>query len=192
SADPLVADDFLIGFPSAEISTLAKKLPADLIVMATKAPQSFLKRWLGSTAYEVIAKTLTPVLLIPPKATNKSIKYINIAIEHPKDLDYVLSSISWVKYIPEVVINLIHINENLNGLKKVFDQALEEYKDWNLRFNNIAHTNIVEALVNLAENDDNDLLVVYHKDKAWLDSLLHKSVSKQVLGQINAPLLIVS
>lgn len=72
--DPLVSDEFLIGFPASEIIGLASQNKADLIVLSTKTPHNLIKRWLGSTALEIISRTEVPALLIPPKAELKHLK----------------------------------------------------------------------------------------------------------------------
>jgi nucleotide-binding universal stress UspA family protein/glutaredoxin len=191
TTDPIVSEEFLVGYPASEIPLLAEKSSADLIVMATRAPHSFLKRWLGSTASEVISKTIVPTLLIPPNALVKSFENINIAIENPEDLTYILKKIEWVKSIVNAKINVIHINKNLNGLRPKFDKVIQDNQEWHLTFRNITQENPASALLEIGQDLSNDLLVIYHKDRGWLNDLLNKSTSKKIMGQINSPLLVV-
>lgn len=189
--DPLVSDEFLIGFPASEIISLSSKQKADLIVLSTKTPHNLIKRWLGSTALEIVSRTEVPALLIPPKAELKQFKKIVIALEHPEDLDYILSKSQWLKSIPASEISVVHVNQHLNGKEVKFNKSIDSHSDWNLKFQKISHANTATALIELSQNDETDLMVVFHKDKTWIDDLLNKSTSKKVIGHMKVPILVV-
>ena len=189
--DPLVSEEFLIGFPASEIVELAKQQEADLIVLSTKTPHNLIKRWLGSTAIEIISHTTVPALLIPPKAELKEFKNVFIALEEPGELDYILSKTSWLKKMQGSEISVVHVNPKLNGMEIRFNDIIEKHHDWNLKFVKISHTDTATALIELSQKEDTDLMVVYHKERTWLDDLLNKSTSKKVIGHMNVPILVV-
>jgi nucleotide-binding universal stress UspA family protein len=190
-SNPLVSNEFLIGFPASEIVDLATQQKADLIVLSTKTPHNLIKRWLGSTAVEIISRTTVPALLIPPDAELKEFKKIYIALEQPEELDYILTKVDWLRKMQVSEISVVHVNQKLTGKETRFNDMIDKQKEWNLKFQKISHTDTATALIELSQNEDTDLMVVYHKDRRWLDDLLNKSTSKKVIGHMDVPILVV-
>jgi nucleotide-binding universal stress UspA family protein len=189
--DPLIIDEFLVGYPAKEITKLAKNKNADLIVMSTRAPQSFLKRWLGSVANEVVSNTNVPTLLIPPNTKINNFKKIVLALESPEDLKHILPKIQWVKQMKDSHIEVLHIKNTDIDEDIDFDLVISEHLDWPLKFNAIQAKKPTDILLNLSEADTNDLIIIYHKDRSWLLDFLNKSDSKKIIGHMKVPILVV-
>ncbi len=189
--DPLIIDEFLVGYPAKEITKLAKNKNADLIVMSTRAPQSFLKRWLGSVANEVVSNTNVPTLLIPPNTKINNFKKIILALESPEDLKHILPKIQWVKQMKDSHIEVLHIKNTDIDEDIDFDLVICEHLDWPLKFNAIQAKKPTDILLNLSEADTNDLIIIYHKDRSWLLDFLNKSDSKKIIGHMKVPILVV-
>ena len=55
----------LVGDPSAEITAVARRENADLVIMATHGLTGYRKMFLGSTTEKVLRQTTIPVLVVP-------------------------------------------------------------------------------------------------------------------------------
>lgn len=168
----------------------------DLVVMGTLGASGIEKFFLGSNTAHLIERTDCPVLAVPKETNLEHIKKIafstkieNFDAEMNKLRDYLEMFSSdftafYVKEAGEVVIE--HAEEMGKRMRKILGNAL---KDNQLNFKVIENEDVVHGIDEFIDKEKSDLLILFHKERNFLERLLHRSISKELAFHAKIPVL---
>ena len=170
----------------------------DLIIMSTKAEDTFWKRILSSVSIEVSRRSLKPVIVVPPEAEIKFPKKMVVGVVNEFLYDDSLEFLLDFAHENGVFLEFVHVaNENVNfeWLKNKLTEKLLSYGKKLPGFKIIPLRNgfehVDESLQNKASYDATDMLVLMTHHRNLINSLGHRRISKRVLLKPHLPVMIL-
>lgn len=181
----------------SSIGNYAKKMEIDEIIMATKDNYDLFDRWLGTVSFGVIKTSKIPVRLIPPNSTYNSLTNILVALDEDMDVNSQLDFLgSWNKELG-AKMSFIHIkdsaDDNFDLIKEQIVNKYFESNDAQFSFEIIEseQSNIAQGIINYAENENMDLVCVFPRSQALLETIFFKSISKSLILSTKSPLYFI-
>ena len=200
--------------PAAGILHCAEALPADLIVLGTHGRGGFERFMLGSVAEKVLRKARWPVLTVPPPATHVT-KLPFKQILCP--VDFFEPSLSALRYAFSIAeesnaaLTLLHVIEWPVEDEMVIDRALDfpegrsrmqaeaerrlnatiprDARLWCEPVTKVVWGKAYRAILDAAERQSVDLIVMGVRGRHALDLLLFGSTTNQTVRQAPCPVL---
>lgn len=183
-----------IGSVSYRLQEIVKAHDAFCLVMGTESAGLVKRIFVGANTLETMHTVDLPVLVIPHQAKYKGIKQLILASdlikqEKPSTLKYVTEWINFFKarFIIIYVANnskMKHVAENI-----AMQNVLEDFKP---EFHFTEKSNVDEGIKEYIEESHPDVLVVIHRRLGFLDSIFHKSKSRQFILHPHIPVLAIS
>ena len=166
--------------------------------MGTRDKYTVLDKWIGTISLSVIKTVSIPVYLIPPFAKYKGFNSTLVASDsHIGNKPLV----QWIKEwnLPhQSFIRFLHIrnvkNPNFEAEKKTIVEGFFEDEDPTFGFEIISKSNedISQSLLASAYNYGSDLIVAIPENQTFINALLFKSVSKELIMKSEIPLLFLN
>jgi nucleotide-binding universal stress UspA family protein len=183
-----------LGEPIEELEAICKSLDPMAVIMGSHGVTGFERMIMGSTTLNAIKHLKCPVIVIPPGTTYHGIRKIGLAC----DFENVVQSTP-VEYIKNIVREFGADLYVLNVQDKRDDEAEEPMMDTvyldamleDVRPNYVQLTgkNVVESITSFAENNNLDLVMMIPKKHTFIDSLFHKSQSKELITHAHIPIV---
>lgn len=189
---------FETGDVSSHLIHLAGDEKYAMVIMSTRAEDSFMKRMLGSISTQVGKLGSKPVIVVPP---NTPIKYpgklvvgLTENLLKGKALDELLNFATDQQLIVDF-INATNDQEAFRKLKNNLYERLVQRKDqltgFNIRSVDYVEGKVHETLSDYAQRAHAGLLVLVTKHRNLIESLTHQSVSKKALLHPSLPLMLM-
>jgi len=164
-----------------------------LMVIGTKESNKTQKKWLGSVSTQMIKKSKSPLLLVPPKAQYQGFKNVLVCV-NDTDID-IQASEKIISLIasnrPEV--HLVHIGEDYKyNHKKIYKHWKEAYPFGGVRCNTIEHKAEANALEGYCQRYEIDLIVVARQEKNLWQKLFYSSFTKDLSIHSVIPVLVIN
>lgn len=167
----------------------------DFVVMGVSGSNLFEEMFGSSNATDVIARTSTPVLIVPPEANFHGISNVALAVEL-EHLDETLPMgdldkwLHWLK--PKV--HIAHVNEGRSESLSAEEQtALQSLKEKFLLFDPSTHVlsgeSFTDALNHLAEQQHINLLFTFPQKHRFFDLLFKSSHTRRLVFHSKVPVL---
>ncbi len=184
---------------SAAIIARAAQSDIAMIVMAPRSSKKLLGKWLGSTSTTVSESSNRPVYLVPEDARFRPLKKIVVANNHVSAETYPLWQIEGLADLFKASVHFVHVEwprqygplrfvpwrlmEKLVGdsptAKYPFDVVTVEKED------------ITAGLLEYAEEEDADLVVIVNNLRNRWRSLLHASLTQDLALRAKRPILVL-
>lgn len=179
---------------SAEIVRCANDVNCHLIVTALRGSYNIVDRIIGTVTQQIFNKAERPVLAVPFNAEFSQINEIlfpsnvshfsHIKEKDEDDLDWVLSQHDlWA----DAKINMIHIHEGKQGL----DIVENNYPYSSMRLIHSFSKTVEEGLLKYIKKKKFDLIVLQKVNRSFWEDIFHKSITKSILFNSKAPVLLV-
>jgi nucleotide-binding universal stress UspA family protein len=163
------------------------------VVMGTQGASGLKASLFGSNAADVMQRSTIPVLTVPEESRYREPRRILLADDggevRPGTLDLLLDIARWSK--AEVMI--VRVMEE--GTDPEHAQATSSYDDL---LGGVPHShhpvsgeNVADAISDMADQSDVDLVVMVHRHLGFFGSLFHASSSKRMALHTHVPLLIL-
>ena len=184
------------GFVAEKIVDISKSIHADMIVMGSKGITNAFDRWIGSIAQKVKNLAECPVWVVPEHAS----------LEYPKEILYAADfdgdEIETVKKLLKIIkpldakCNVVHVQastepnveEEIEAMVSYLEDTFEHEK---VKIASIKSNDIVNGLEKYMKIHKPNVLAMGTHEKAFLDILFVKSVSKHFLQEAKVPLLCI-
>lgn len=184
------------GFVAEKIVEISESIHADMIVMGSKGITNAFDRWIGSIAQKVKNLAECPVWVVPEHAS----------LVYPKEVLYAADfngdEIEAVKKILEITkpldakCDVVHvhnsaepnIDEEIEAMVSYLEDTFEHEK---VKFATIKSDDIIDGLEKYLKIYKPNVLAMATHDKAFLDKLFLKSVSKHFLQEAKLPMLCI-
>lgn len=175
---------------------LAKSRNASLVVAGSTGKSDFARFFLGSNTKILAQSCSLPLLIIPPESNFDNIDNIVFAcdIKHasettPKDLfKYLTSKLQSKVLVVNVELESKPYSSNTIDEQKTLHRLL---KDIPTEFHFIKNNNLVEGILQFADEKEAKLIVAVPRSYSFLETIFHKSVTKKLTDTSEIPLLIM-
>lgn len=170
----------------------------EMIIMSTKAENTFWRRLLSSVSHEVSKRSHKPAIIVPPQADIKFPRKILVGLV--KDLLYedVLDYLLDFAFDNKVFLEFVHFEEDeehFEWLKKQFTERLSSYKkkldDFAIVTSRHEEGPVDELLLHESGQNEYDMIAVMTHHRNLINSIGHRSISKRVLLQPHLPVMIL-
>ncbi|MEO5893497.1 MAG: universal stress protein [Ferruginibacter sp.] len=180
-------------FPVLE--SVCKLVEPHSVVMGCQGTTSTERFLFGGHAVHTMKQLMWPVITVPVGAVYSSVKKIGLAC----DFDHVINSMRMEKIkmmIKDFDAALFVLN---TGKREVFDPEIV-YESGMLQeilapikphFNFIDNADTDQGILDFVENNDIDMLVVLPKRHSFLERLIHKSHTRQLILHSRVPVMAI-
>jgi len=191
-----VYTESILGEVSYEIEKLCERLHPYAVIVGTRGVTGIGKFFLGSNTQSIVEHVNTPVLVIPPGATFKPFKKIGLAtdmkgvIEHTpvEPIRELVSFFGADLHVLNVDYERRHFTSNTPEESLHMDMLLT---GMNPVYDFIENKDVEDGLQEFAEKNNLDLLITLPKKQHFLEKILEKSVTRDLIYHTNLPLMCI-
>jgi nucleotide-binding universal stress UspA family protein len=179
-----------------ELEQLCKSVEPLAIVMGSHGTTGIERIIMGSTTQAAVRQLKCPVIVIPPGTTYHGIKRIGLAC----DFDNIVQSTP-VEYIKNIVrefgadLYVLNVKDKKDEESDVTESTMETaYLDAVLEeirpaYVQLTGKDVVEGINGFAEQNNLDLVMVIPKKHRFIDTLFHKSQSRELITHSHIPIV---
>jgi len=190
---PGVKTEVRLGVFMQELQAVCKQLSPYLVIMGCQGTSAAVRFLFGSHAVQAMKHLQWPLITVPLGAKFSAIKRIGLACDFNNVID--TTPIDEIKLLVEDFNAQLYVLNT--GKEIVFDPNIifqsgllqEMLIDLKPQYHFIANENIDSGIINFAEINNIDLLVVLPKRHNLLNKLMHKSITKQLVLHSHVPVL---
>jgi nucleotide-binding universal stress UspA family protein len=179
-----------------ELEQLCKSVEPLAIVMGSHGTTGLERIIMGSTTQSAVRQLKCPVIVIPPGTTYHGIKRIGLAC----DFDNIVQSTP-VEYIKNIVrefgadLYVLNVKDEKDEESDVtestmdtayLDAVLEEIRP---AYVQLTGKDVVEGINGFAEQNNLDLVMVIPKKHRFIETLFHKSKSRELITHSHIPIV---
>lgn len=188
---------FKVGLAADSITSEARGVNADLIVMGTQGTSGTKEFLVGGIATRVMEMASTPVLIVPKGVQYKGIRSILFAIDlEQENKNEVHKAISFARFFSSEIV-LLHFSVNGNDQKeeakllRFSDKVKQETGYANIRWIVISNEDVFSGLMEYIEMLKPDLLAVNMKRTSCFGKIFTRSLSKRLTYRSHTPVLVL-
>jgi nucleotide-binding universal stress UspA family protein len=185
-----------LGDTIEELGKICKSVEPLAIVMGSHGATGVERMIMGSTSLDAIRRLKCPVLVVPPGTTYHGIKRIGLAC----DFDNIVQSTP-VEYIKNIVrefgaeLYVLNVKDKNDAETDVtegnmetayLDAVLEEIRPTYVQ---LTGKDVLDGINGFAEHNNLDLVMVIPKKHRFIDSLFHKSQSRELITHSHIPIV---
>lgn len=182
------------GEPVNVISKYVKTHSVDCIVMGSRDHYNLFDKVFGTVSLGVIKSCAVPTFVIPKYAKFQKLQKIMVAIDdHSVNRETLLSLNYW--NVNNAQVKFLHVQNNeTTGFEKTKEQLIANYYEqyqpsFIYEIEQVESNQITESLLANAYNYNADLLITISRMSSFLEALLFKSLSKDLLAKSAIPML---
>ena len=183
------------GFAVEEVLSAIKDYQIDLVIMGTHGATGVEAVFLGSNTNNVIKKSKIPVLAIPENASLIEINNIVLASDYLEIDDYKkLDALKMIIELFNAELHVLHISpkqyisfESASEAKKL-EHVLKGIKR---SYHFQTHEKFEEGLNQYIDDHQIDMVVILPRAHTFLDRVLKRSHTSQIVFQSKTPLLTI-
>jgi nucleotide-binding universal stress UspA family protein len=177
------------------INQYTKENQFDLLLLGTRDKYTLFDKLFGTISLGLVKVTSLPVIMIPRFARFKVIDEVLFAIDqNDKVVDDFLKLLEKLT-IEDPHISFIEIDTNLEnsirGALMLKEKLSKHNINYNYNFEVIAAKEISKSLLSIAYNKHADIIAISPHQQNFIESLLFKSVSKELILDSKMPMLFV-
>ena len=194
--DLIISIDIYRSHPKDGVITIAEKDKYDLIILGTSGLDALNDMTIGSLTEHIFDHTTIPVIAIPPDAGTTPLSHIGLAIDdvYLKKTKPLFNVRKMVKRTGATLHLIQIVSPNKEDEDTTYDFAINEIcKDLPVVHHKfISDQSVATALRSYCEQQKIDLLGLIHHKRSWWHKLYKSSTTKNMLFQINTPLMILT
>ncbi|MEP2771929.1 MAG: universal stress protein [Fulvivirga sp.] len=166
----------------------------DVLVMGTTGVSRTDGVFFGSNTEEVISEVKIPTLCIPQEASFNGFKNIVYASDFMKEDKQAIQEVISFATVFNARISVLHIN--LGDSDKEYNDFVDDLKSF-IQYNKISFVNkkfkdnIGMGIEEYMHEENSDLLVVFRKQRNFVESIFHKSLTKILSYSTDKPLFVL-
>lgn len=184
----------ILGDVLEAMNTMVDKEDVDLIVMGTTGAGSFINKLFGSNAANALRHAKRPVLTIPPNMRFAKPKKICLATDFKMKSSNVLDMMIDIAKLYESHIDVLYVNDDKSDLPEAEQVKKSEEMDGMLQgvshdFHFVDNNRIEDGINSFVDEHQHEMLCMIIKNYGFLESLFHRSVTKEMAMSGKVPLL---
>ncbi len=166
----------------------------DILVMGTTGVSKTDGVFFGSNTEEVISEVKIPTLCIPQEASFEGFRKIVYASDFMKEDKQAIQEVISFATVFNARISVLHIN--LGDNDKEYNAFVNDLKSF-IQYNKISFVNkkfkdnIGMGIEEYMHEENSDLLVVFRKQRNFVESIFHKSLTKILSYSTDKPLFVL-
>lgn len=177
------------------VGRILSQMSIDLIVMGSHGASGWKKAIIGSNAASILKSVDCPLLMVPKNKIIVPPTHMGVAID---DVDHKVQLQHW---IPAYMSN--NWDTKITGFhveNDPVDYATREQRTHKsgLQFNGEDHDvetipfkDVVDGILTYTRENDINFLVVMRRDRGWIESLFHESISAETIMESKVPILVL-
>ncbi|MBV6644888.1 MAG: universal stress protein [Cyclobacteriaceae bacterium] len=188
---------FEIGAKQESIKAFVEDEKIDMIVMGTKEKDLLDRITLGSTAADVSTHVACPVLVIPKNTTFRAPKKIAFGSDY-QAMNIPREAFGILKHLlktHDAYLQVFHVYEggDPEALKREMEKNVQHYflEKVNHEFYPIVNSHIGEGVDEFLENQKPDMITLIPRERGFVRSLFHSSVTRRMVYEAKTPILIL-
>lgn len=186
-----ITSEVRIGFFLTELKTVCGLLEPQIVVMGSQGSTPATRLLFGSHAVNASKNLPWPLVTVPPGARYASVQRIGLATDFEKNEDIPVDEIRMLVHEFNARLLVLHI-----GRRERFDQdtspngiAHELLAGLKPEFHFIEAPDIDEAIIHFTDEHDVDMLMVLQRREGFIDKLLHRNHTKQLVLRSHVPVM---
>lgn len=178
-----------------QLEKFCEKIQPYAIVMGARGASDMERVLFGSNVIDALRKMSWPVIVVPPGITFKKISKIGLACDLVEVRENIhANTIKQMVAALGAELHVLYINKS-NGMKMTPGEI--EESAWlremlfgiDIHFHFLSNEQVEQEIVEWAEKNKLDVLVVVPKNHDLLDRIIHKSHSKQLVLHAHLPII---
>ncbi|MEO6290248.1 MAG: universal stress protein [Ginsengibacter sp.] len=176
-----------------ELESVCEDIQPYAVVMGSQGSSASDYRFFGSNSVQAMQQLKWPVITVPRGAQFSKVKKIGLSFdfENETDRDH-LKGIKKMVHDFNAELHVLNISKkHQHTPHTIFELGLlmEMLAPLNHEYHFIVNENIDEGIIDFAEKNNIDLLVVMPKRHNLLDKLIHRSHTKQLVLHSHVPVM---
>jgi nucleotide-binding universal stress UspA family protein len=188
-----------LGLITEDITALAVEHHFDMIVMGTKGATGIDKLLFGSVTANIIGENniKCPVLAVPKEAKYRGVSHILYGMDYEEDDLPVIDDLLEFADAFEARITCLHVNTDYDTMSADrLEKEILEDTYWftpysKIKFELMRSESTQAGLETYVKENGIDLVAVMPRKRSFLESLFHKSISKDVATYAGVPVLVI-
>jgi len=185
----------ILGTMQNEIEDTCETNRPFIVVIGTERKNWAERYFLGSNSFTVIKNLHYPVLVVPQNAIFRHIRRIGLASDFQNVEELPVEILRELVEIFDASVDIIHVSKSKEEEAKnavPFSLLKDRLKEFDPETHFIINNNIEKAIHDYAEQHHEDLIMVISRKHTFLESLVHKSQSRQIALNTHIPVLAVA
>lgn len=178
-----------------ELVTLSSLSNSELIIMAVADKQDLITRFTHNTLSSIISDALCPVMVVPWGNNYSAINRIVYATDYNKfDITALKKLVNTLgSMLPE--INIVHVlNKEPDFKAELKFAGFKHIVSENINYSNITynlhtHKNVVKGIIDYAQKQNADLLVMIKQHEGFFSSLFETGKTEKVTHYLKLPMI---
>lgn len=169
----------------------------DFIVMGTRDKYNMIDNWFGTVSLGIVKTAKIPTYVIPKYAEYQSYKKVIVATDkHLNDKAFIRIIRNWNTEF-NAYVKFLHVQENAKDDFNVVEEKIitelfdEQDVSFGFEIERVKGHSVSDSLLAAAYNFGADLMIVLPQDQSYINSLLFRSLSKDLIMKSDIPLLFV-
>lgn len=179
----------------AEISKVVNEGSYELVIMGTRDKYDFFDRWVGTISLGVVKRIHTPIYLVPRYASFRKFETVLVASDYKPENIQTISLIKRWNQNYKAFIKFLHVSRKPNEIvdKDLIINTLfaGEEPEFGFEIATVHDKDVSHSILNSAYNSKADLMIVIPENKSFIQSLLFKSLSKDLILKSSIPILFI-
>ncbi len=185
-----------IGFATEEIIRMSKEAGVDMVVMGTTGEGGFLNKLVGSVSSRVAQQAWCPVMLVPKSYQQQTFKNILYASNNQAMDEVMIREMVDFAIFHQANIHLIHVKENnktpFKIAKSIFEEiVIKSAPNLSYSYTVVESQSVFQGIQTYIKQHDIDLLSMVTSHRSFVGELFHKSLTKQMVFELDIPLLVL-
>lgn len=188
-----ISYEIIAAQPKRYLADVGNTKRYDLMVTGTQGLTGLKDMTIGSVTEYLMKNSKTPILAIPYKAKFKGLQTIIMGIE---DIEPQIGEYPVLMHIArqfDSKIHMAHVVDSIEYIYPATNAVKEIIQSKRTSFQVLEKEgNIAETLEEFTDDINGQLICLVHKKRNWFKGILHKSIVKEELYEIETPLLILN
>ncbi|MEO6289106.1 MAG: universal stress protein [Ginsengibacter sp.] len=176
-----------------ELESVCEDIQPYAVVMGSQGSSASDYRFLGSHSVQVMQQLKWPVITVPRGAQFSEVKKIGLAVDFENEIDRDhLKGIKKMVHDFNAELHVLNVSKkNQHSPHAIFESGvlMEMLAPINYEYHFIVNENIDEGIIDFAEKNNIDQLIVMPKQHNLLDKLIHGSHTKQLVLHSHVPVM---
>lgn len=176
-----------------ELESVCENIQPYAVVMGSQGSSASDYRFFGSESVNAMRQLKWPVITVPRGAKFSDVKKIGLAFDFENAIDTAhLKEIKKMVYDFNAKLHVLNISKKDQYTPDIVFESgslMEMLAPLNHEYHFITNENIDEGIIDFAEKNNIDLLVVMPKRHNLLDKLIHRSHTKQLVLHSHVPVM---
>lgn len=183
-----------LGELTDRLVTMIDEEQYDLVVMGTTGISRMRGVFFGSNTEDVIERVKVPILCVPSRASYSGFDKVVYASDFMKEDRLAIQKVISFATLFDSRISVLHIN--LGDDEKEYESFVEELKSF-IQYQKINFVNknfkddVGLGIEEFMQQENSDLLVVFRKQRSFVGSMFHKSLTKTLSYSTDKPFFVL-